>query len=332
MIPLQQDGCIVYVGQYLHTARFSYIRGRKKWSMNKDDIEKKRLSTRKKSDPEKIKLARKVLKKYANTNLSWVACCKEEGISISTLWAWVDKYNLQSEKAAAMQIAETSLVKYDKEQQLEVKEDGDGGFISIQGTHEYNRHFYAINRACVRYGMGEGQNIQELYESEGISRKVFYRYLTNFQELADIYETAKNNRQKLLQISFNEARLELAEGYVQALLKQVRPVETEKQTTINRKVVVGKGEDNEEILADEIVTKVQKEIKLPTAQILVLVAKTMGWIPNEAQILDGTEFIGEYTQVELVNQKATEEEQVQRLEEKREKRRIARLGESGTGM
>ena len=291
----------------------------------KKRINKQRLATTFLSDQQKKNKARRIIKKYASTTKTWKQLCKEEDLGYNAFLEWIGRYGLEKEKQAAMDIAKMAIVKYNENDNIPVKEADDGGLIVMEETDEYARVAFRINRVCVRYGMGQGTNLEKLMEEEGITRERFYRYVRSFEELSNIYKEAQDARTQLLKLSMNEAKISIAEGLIKSLVQQVNPVEAERKTVVTKDVPVGVDDENQPIIAEEVVTKIQTQTNLPTAQILMLAAKALGWINTEETLVDATDIIGEYSQTEIISQRATDQEKINQLIEERKKRRVAQL-------
>ena len=127
--------------------------------------EKKRLATRALTDNQKLRIAKKIIRAYANSTDSWVILCERESISISTLWGWVDKFDLHQEKEQATQIAKLGIVKYNTNKEI-IEEDEKGGFKLKEDTDEYRDLHYKVAAICLKYSLGQGAEAPENFERE----------------------------------------------------------------------------------------------------------------------------------------------------------------------
>ena len=155
--------------------------------------EKKRLATRALTDNQKLRIAKKIIRAYANSTDSWVILCERESISISTLWGWVDKFDLHQEKEQATQIAKLGIVKYNTNKEI-IEEDEKGGFKLKEDTDEYRDLHYKVAAICLKYSLGQGDSIEKLIEEQALTRYRFYSSVEQYKELKVIFEEAKYKR------------------------------------------------------------------------------------------------------------------------------------------
>jgi len=281
--------------------------------------EKKRLATRALTDNQKLRIAKKIIRAYANSTDSWVILCERESISISTLWGWVDKFDLHQEKEQATQIAKLGIVKYNTNKEI-IEEDEKGGFKLKEDTDEYRDLHYKVAAICLKYSLGQGDSIEKLIEEQALTRYRFYSSVEQYKELKVIFEEAKYKRKSLFRIRLEENQIAIAEGLLASLVQQVRPVKSERVTTTETDVVTGVDEFGDPIYAKQKSTKLQEEVKLPSPAILTLAAKSLGWIKDEDSLSDYQEVL-EVSQEDLIDMVTEDQVKIEKLEAERKKRR-----------